>query len=122
MGNGQQHDSVVEATQKDITEEQYDSFYMENFYDYEKPLKVIHTSAEGVVDYKALLFVPSHAPYNYYNKSYEKGLKLYTNGVLITDKCADLIPDCYSFVKGLVDSELTSTFPVKRYSKTDNLN
>lgn len=92
---------------KDITEEQYDSFYMENFYDYEKPLKVIHTSAEGVVDYKALLFVPSHAPYNYYNKSYEKGLKLYTNGVLITDKCADLIPDWYSFVKGLVDSELT---------------
>lgn len=92
---------------KDITAEQYDNFYTENFFDYEKPLKTVHTSAEGSVEYKALLFVPSHAPYNYYNKSYEKGLKLYTNGVLITEKCADLLPDCYSFVKGLVDAELS---------------
>ncbi|MGN1066260.1 MAG: molecular chaperone HtpG, partial [Candidatus Fimimonas sp.] len=91
----------------EISAEQYDGFYMDNFFDYEKPLKVIHTSAEGTVEYKALLFVPSHAPYNYYNKNYEKGLKLYTNGVLITEKCADLLPDCFSFVKGLVDSELT---------------
>ena len=92
---------------KDITAEQYDEFYKENFFDYEKPLKVIHTSAEGAVEYKALLYVPSHAPYNFYNKSYEKGLKLYTNGVLITDKCADLLPDCYSFVRGIVDCQLS---------------
>ncbi|MGN1041064.1 MAG: molecular chaperone HtpG, partial [Candidatus Fimimonas sp.] len=91
----------------EISAEQYDGFYTDNFFDYEKPLKVIHTSAEGTVEYKALLFIPSHAPYNYYNKNYEKGLKLYTNGVLITEKCADLLPDCFSFVKGLVDSELT---------------
>lgn len=92
---------------KDITEEQYDNFYSDNFFGYDKPLHVIHTSAEGAVEYKALLYVPSHAPYNYYQKSFEKGLKLYTNGVLITDCCADLLPDCYSFVQGLVDSDLT---------------
>lgn len=92
---------------KDVSAEEYDSFYSDNFFDYEKPLHVVHTSAEGTVDYKALLFFPAHPPFNYYQKSYEKGLKLYTNGVLITDKCADLLPDCYSFVKGLVDSELT---------------
>lgn len=92
---------------KDVTQEQYDSFYADNFFGYDKPLRVVHTSAEGAVEYKALLFVPSHAPYNYYQKSFEKGLKLYTNGVLITDRCADLLPDCYSFVQGLVDSDLT---------------
>lgn len=92
---------------KSITADEYDSFYTENFFDYEKPLKVIHTSAEGAVEYKALLFIPAHAPYNYYNKSYEKGLKLYTNGVMIMEKCADLLPDCYSFVHGLVDAELS---------------
>ncbi len=94
-------------SKSEITAEQYNSFYTDNFYDYENPLKVIHTSAEGTIEYKALLYIPAHAPYNYYNKNYEKGLKLYTNGVLITEKCADLLPDCYSFVKGLVDSELT---------------
>ncbi len=92
---------------KDVTEEQYDSFYTDNFFGYDKPLRVIHTSAEGTVEYKALLYIPAHAPYNYYQKSFEKGLKLYTNGVLITDHCADLLPDCYSFVQGLVDSDLT---------------
>ncbi len=92
---------------KDITEEQYDNFYMDNFFGYDKPLHVIHTSAEGAVEYKALLYIPSHAPYNYYQKSFEKGLKLYTNGVMITEKCSDLLPDCYSFVQGLVDSDLT---------------
>lgn len=91
----------------DVTAEEYNSFYTDNFYDYENPLRVIHTSAEGIVDYKALLYIPAHAPYNYYQKSYEKGLKLYTNGVMITEKCAELLPDCFSFVKGLVDSELT---------------
>ena len=72
--------------------------------DYEKPLKVIHTSVEGTVSYKSLLFIPSHAPFDYYYKDYKKGLELYSNGVLIMDKCEDLIPDYYSFVKGLVDS------------------
>ena len=91
----------------EITKEDYDKFYKDNFYDYEDPLRVIHTSAEGAVTYKALLYIPSAVPYNYYGKNYEKGLKLYTDGVLITDKCADLLPDCFSFVKGLVDSELT---------------
>lgn len=91
----------------EITKEEYDKFYQDNFYDYEAPLRYIHTSAEGAVTYKALLYIPSAVPYNYYSKNYEKGLKLYTNGVLITDRCEDLLPDCFSFVKGLVDSELT---------------
>ena len=91
----------------EITKEEYDKFYEDNFYDYEAPLRYIHTSAEGAVTYKALLYIPSTVPYNYYSKNYEKGLKLYTNGVLITDRCEDLLPDCFSFVKGLVDSELT---------------
>ena len=91
----------------EITKEEYDKFYEDNFYDYEAPLRHIHTSAEGAVTYKALLYIPSSVPYNYYSKNYEKGLKLYTNGVLITDRCEDLLPDCFSFVKGLVDSELT---------------
>lgn len=91
----------------EIAREEYDKFYQDMFYDYEPPVRVLHTSAEGAVDYKALLFVPAHAPYNYYTKSYEKGLRLYTNGVLIMERCEDLLPDYFSFVKGLVDSELT---------------
>lgn len=91
----------------DIKEEDYNEFYKAHFYDYENPLKTVHFSVEGAVDYKALLFIPSRAPYNYYSKDYEKGLKLYTNGVLITERCADLLPDYFSFVRGLVDSELT---------------
>lgn len=91
----------------EITEENYNSFYKDTFFDYSEPVTKIHTSVEGAVDYKALLFVPSKAPYDYYSKTYEKGLKLYTNGVLITDKCAELLPDYFSFVKGVVDSELT---------------
>ena len=91
----------------EITEENYNTFYRDTFYDYEAPTSVIHTSAEGAVDYKALLFIPSKAPYNYYTKQYEKGLKLYTNGVLITDRCEELLPDYFSFVKGIVDSELS---------------
>ena len=91
----------------EITEENYNTFYRDTFYDYEAPVSVIHTSAEGAVDYKALLFIPSKAPYNYYTKQYEKGLKLYTNGVLITDRCEELLPDYFSFVKGVVDSELS---------------
>ena len=92
---------------KEVTKEEYDRFYKDTFYDSEEPLLTVHASAEGAVEYKALLFIPSHPQYNYYTKNYEKGLRLYTNGVLITDLCKDLLPDYFSFVKGLVDSELT---------------
>ncbi len=88
----------------EITSEEYDSFYSEKFYDYEAPLSVIHSKTEGQVTYDALLYIPSHAPFDYYSKEYEKGLQLYSNGVLIMDKCPDLLPDYFSFVKGLVDS------------------
>lgn len=88
-----------------LTDEDYNNFYMEKFYDFEKPLKVIHSSVEGNATYNMMLFIPSKAPYNYYTKEYEKGLQLYSNGVLIMEKCADLLPDYFSFVKGLVDSQ-----------------
>lgn len=88
----------------EITAEEYDNFYTEKFFDWEKPLHVIHSKTEGAVTYDALLYIPSHAPYDYYTKEYVKGLQLYSNGVLITDKCEELLPDYFSFVKGLVDS------------------
>ena len=88
-----------------VKDEDYNSFYTDKFYDYEAPLKVIRSEVEGRCSYTALLFIPSHAPYNYYSKDYEKGLELYSKGVLIMDKCADLLPDYFSFVKGIVDSE-----------------
>ena len=88
----------------DITEEEYNTFYSDKFFDYDKPMKVIHTKGEGLVSYNSLVYIPSHAPYDYYTKNYEKGLQLYVNGVLIMEKCADLLPDYYSFVKGVVDS------------------
>lgn len=90
---------------KDITEEEYNNFYTSKFSDYEKPLKVVHYNAEGLENYKALLFIPSHAPFDYYYKEYKKGLELYTNGVLIMDKCEKLLPDYYSFVKGVIDTD-----------------
>ena len=90
---------------KDITEEEYNNFYTEKFYDYEKPLKVIHSAVEGQYKYTSLLFIPKNVPFDYYNKEFKKGLQLYANGVLIMDKCEDLIPDYFSFVKGLVDSD-----------------
>ncbi len=90
---------------KDVTEEDYNNFYMDKFNDFDKPLKVIQTSVEGMCTYNGLLFIPSHAPYDYYTKDYEKGLSLYANGVLIMEKCADLLPDYFSFVKGVVDTE-----------------
>ena len=90
---------------KDITEEEYQNFYSSKFFDYDKPLKTIHTSVEGQCSYNALLYIPSHLPYDFYTKEYEKGLQLYSSGVLIMDKCADLLPDYFSFVKGLVDTE-----------------
>ena len=88
-----------------VKDEEYESYYTSKFYDYEKPLKVIKTSAEGMCSYKSLLFIPSHAPFDYYTKDYEKGLSLYSSGVLIMDKCKDLLPDYLSFVKGVVDTE-----------------
>ena len=89
---------------KDIKEEDYDTFYSDKFFDYEKPLTKIHTAAEGTIEYNSLIYIPSHAAYDYYSKDYEKGLQLYSNGVLIMEKCADLVPDYFSFVKGVVDS------------------
>ena len=89
----------------ELKDEDYNSFYKEKFYDYTDPAKVIHTNVEGVVSYTSLLFIPGQAPYNYYTKDFEKGLQLYSSGVLIMDKCADLLPDHFSFVKGLVDSQ-----------------
>ena len=89
----------------ELKDEDYNSFYKEKFYDFTDPLKVIHTRAEGAVTYTALLYIPAKAPYNYYTKEFEKGLQLYSNGVMIMDKCADLLPDYFSFVRGLVDSQ-----------------
>ena len=100
--------SMIPLWKKDknkITEEEYNNFYQSKYYDYENPIKVIHTSVEGMTSYKAILFLPAHAPFDYYSKEYEKGLALYSNGVLIMDKCSDLLPDYFGFVKGVVDSD-----------------
>ncbi|WP_432650422.1 molecular chaperone HtpG [Huintestinicola sp.] len=88
----------------ELKPEDYNNFYKEKFYDYADPLKYIHSKVEGATTYDSLLFIPSQAPYNFYSKDYEKGLQLYSSGVLIMDKCADLLPDYFSFVRGLVDS------------------
>ncbi|MGN1194468.1 MAG: molecular chaperone HtpG [Acutalibacteraceae bacterium] len=115
-GSEDEYETVVAPTQlnsmvplwrknkNEITEEEYEEVDKSKFYDFEKPLLTVHSKTEGQVTYDALLYVPSHAPFDYYTKSYEKGLQLYSNGVLIMDKCADLLPDYFSFVKGLVDS------------------
>ena len=92
-------------SRSEVSEDELNAFYKEKFYDWQDPLKVIRSSAEGAATYTALLFLPSHAPMDYYTREYEKGLQLYASGVLIMDKCADLLPDCFSFVKGLVDSQ-----------------
>lgn len=89
----------------EVSTEEYNNFYTSKFGDYEAPLKVISSSVEGMCSYKALLFIPSHTPYDYYDKNYEKGLALYSSGVLIMDKCSDLVPDYFSFIRGVVDSE-----------------
>ncbi|MDD6213768.1 MAG: molecular chaperone HtpG [Firmicutes bacterium] len=99
--------SMIPIWKKDpseVKDEEYAQFYQEKFYDYEAPLKVIRQKAEGMTDYTALMFIPSHAPIDYYSRDYEKGLQLYSSGVLIMDKCKDLLPDYFSFVRGLVDS------------------
>ena len=87
-----------------VTDEEYNNFYKEKFMDWQDPLAVIHTSAEGAVTYKALLYLPQKAPYDFYTREYQKGLQLYSSGVMIMDKCADLLPDYFRFVKGVVDS------------------
>lgn len=87
-----------------VTKEEYNNFYTEKFSDFMPPLKVIHSSVEGQFTYTALLYIPSHLPYDYYSQAYEKGLQLYSNGVLIMNKCSELLPDYFGFVKGLVDS------------------
>lgn len=89
----------------ELKDEDYKHFYTEKFFDYSEPLKYAHVKNEGNANYDALLYIPSKAPFDYYSKEYEKGLQLYSNGVLIMDKCADLLPDYFSFVKGLVDSD-----------------
>lgn len=105
------HDEILNSmipiwkkNKSEVSDEDYNNFYQEKFGDYQKPLKVIRTSVEGDVSYTALLYIPSHTPYDYYTKDFKRGLQLYSNGVLIMDKCEDLLPDCYGFVRGLVDS------------------
>lgn len=88
----------------EIEEEDYNNFYKEKFFDYENPIKTIHTSADGTLSYNALMYIPAHPAFDYYTKDFKKGLSLYTNGVMIMDKCEDLLPDYFGFVKGLVDS------------------
>lgn len=95
---------IWKKSKSELKDEDYNNFYKEKFYDFENPLKTIHTSADGIISYTALLYIPSRAPFDYYTKEFEKGLQLYSNGVLIMDKCADLLPDYFGFVKGLVDS------------------
>ncbi|MCB2306981.1 molecular chaperone HtpG [Clostridium estertheticum] len=89
----------------ELTDEDYNNFYAEKHYGFDKPLKHIHISVDGVISYNSILYIPEKTPYDFYTKEYEKGLELYSNGVLIMNKCADLLPDYFSFVKGIVDSE-----------------
>ena len=115
-GSEDEYETVTEATQlnsmvplwrknkSEITAEEYNEFYKSKFYDFEDPLKTVHSKTEGQVSYDALLFIPKHPPFDYYTKEFKKGLRLYTNGVVIMDKCEELLPDHFSFVKGLVDS------------------
>ena len=95
---------IWKKAQSEVTEEEYAGFYRDKFYDFEAPARVITQKSEGTATYTALLFIPAHAPFNYYTKDYEKGLELYSSGVMIMEKCSDLLPDYFSFVKGLVDS------------------
>ena len=95
---------IWKKNKSELTEEDYNSYYHEKFYDFNEPARVIHTSADGVVSYTALMFIPKKPSYDYYTKDFEKGLALYSNGVMIMEKCPDLLPDYFSFVKGLVDS------------------
>lgn len=95
---------IWKKSPSEVTDEEYNNFYRDKFYDWEVPLKVIRQKTEGVSSFVSLLFIPSHAPYNYYSRDFEKGLQLYSSGVLIMEHCKDLLPDYFSFVRGLVDS------------------
>ena len=94
-----------QRAKKDVTEEEYDTFYREKFFDYQKPAKVIHFNAEGTVSFKALLYIPGKAPYDFYTRDFKPGLQLYSSGVMIMESCADLLPEHFRFVRGVVDSQ-----------------
>ncbi|GAQ18187.1 high temperature protein G [Oceanobacillus picturae] len=96
---------IWKKNKSELTDEDYENFYKEKHYGFDTPLKHLHINVDGSIRYNAILYIPENAPYNYYTREYEKGLELYSNGVLIMDKCADLLPDYFSFVKGMVDSE-----------------
>ena len=96
---------IWQRSPKDVTEEEYDAFYREKFFDYNKPLKVIHSNAEGTVSFKALLYIPGKAPFDFYSKDFKRGLQLYSSGVMIMDNCEDLLPEHFRFVRGIVDSQ-----------------
>lgn len=96
---------IWRKNKNEVTPEEYNDFYKQKFYDFEDPLRVLHLKTEGSATFSALLYIPARAPYGYYTREFEKGLQLYSSGVMITEKCAELLPDYYSFVKGLVDSE-----------------
>lgn len=96
---------IWKKNKNELIQEDYDNFYFEKHYGFDKPIKHIHISTDGIVSYNAILFIPEKMPYDFYTREFEKGLELYANGVLIMNKCADLLPDCFSFVKGMVDSE-----------------
>ncbi len=94
-----------QRNKKDVSQEEYEAFYREKFFDYEKPLRTIHTSAEGSVSFKALLYIPGKAPYDFWSKDHKRGLQLYSSGVMIMDNCEDLLPEHFRFVRGVVDSQ-----------------
>ena len=94
-----------QRSKKDVTEEEYETFYREKFYDYTKPLRTIHSSTEGTVSFKSLLYIPGKAPYDYYTKEFKRGLQLYSSGVMIMESCEDLLPEHFGFVRGIVDSQ-----------------
>ena len=96
---------IWQRAKKDVTEEEYETFYREKFFDYNKPLRTIHSSAEGSVSFKALMYVPAKAPYDFYTKEYKHGLQLYSSGVMIMESCEDLLPEHFRFVRGIVDSQ-----------------
>ncbi len=96
---------IWQRPKKDVTDEEYDSFYREKFFDYNKPLSRIHVSTEGSVSFKALLYIPGKAPFNYYSKEFKRGAQLYSSGVMIMENCEDLIPEHFGFVRGVVDSQ-----------------
>ena len=96
---------IWQRAKKDVTDEEYDTFYREKFFDYTKPLRVIHSSAEGTVSFKALLYIPGKAPMDFYSKDFKRGLQLYSSGVMIMDNCEDLLPEHFRFVRGVVDSQ-----------------